>query len=296
MTTVGIVGLDTSHSEAFASVLDERDDADVRAVWDSGTIRSREYVTEFCERYDAREVQTPEEMIGLVDGVMILTVDWDAHCELALPFLEAGIPTLVDKPIAGRLRDIDILQAAANGTPFFGGSAVPYHREVAGLPVDGSDLSLYCSGYDNPFYYGCHLVDAVRRLAGTDWTVVAPASNPGLAVEVLFENDAFATLHLDGSEEEGAFAFFSIGDRTEAALVGDGDADRQAMYENYVDAYLETVTGSIDESRRVFDAARLLLAVHAALSERQPITATGNKLENVHVQGDSFVESYEPYY
>ena len=296
MKKVGLVGLDTSHSEAFASTLEANHDADVAAVWDGGTVRNGEYVAEFCEEYEATQYETPESMIDVVDAAMILSVDWDRHCELALPFLEADVPTLVDKPIAGRLQDLEIIRAATNGTPFFGGSAVPYHPKLNSFSVDPGGRSLYCTGYDNTFYYGCHLVDAVRRLAGADWTVVRPASDPGLTVDIVFENDSFATLRLDGPEEDSTFTFLNVGDEATTATVGSDDRERQVMYDAYVDAFLDTMDGRVDESHRVFDGATLLLAVHTALSERRPITANSDELADTHIQGDSFVESYEPYY
>lgn len=296
MKKVGLVGLDTSHSEAFASTLEARDDADVAAVWDGGTVRNGEYVAEFCEEHEATSHETPESMIDAVDGAMILAVDWDRHCELALPFLEADVPTLVDKPIAGRLQDLEIIRAATNGTPFFGGSAVPYHPKLNSFSVGRAGRSLYCAGYDDTFYYGCHLVDAVRRLAGADWSVVRPASDPGLTVDVVFENDTFATLRLDGPEEDSTFTFLHVGDEAGAVTVGSDDRERQVMYDDYLDAFLDTMDGRVDESHRVFDGASLLLAVHAALSQRQPITPNSDELADTHIQGDSFVESYEPYY
>lgn len=296
MKDVGIVGLDTSHSKAFASVLASQERAGLTAVWDDRTIRGDEYVRQFCAEHGATEYDTTESMIPEVDAAMILTVDWDTHCELAIPFLEAGVPTLIDKPIAGRLRDIDILEEATNGTPFFGGSALPYHPELVSLTRHPDDEAVYCAGYDDTFYYGCHLADAVRRVADADWSVVRPASDPGQTVDVHFENDTFATVRLDGPDGGGNFVLLSAGGNADAAIVGSNGPDRQAMYEGYVDAYLDTVDGCVDESHRVFDGARLLLAIHAALSENQPITADSGKLRDIHIAGDTFVESYDPYY
>lgn len=296
MKKVGLIGLDTSHAGAFASTLERSEEADVTAVWDGGRVRDPDYVAEFCEEYEATQYGSPADMIDEIDGALVLTVDWDRHCELALPFLEAGVPTLVDKPLAGRLQDVEILEAAANGTPFFGGSAVPFHPALRSFTIGREGRALYCAGYDDTFYYGCHLVDAVRRLAGADWTVVRPAPDPGLTVDVVFENDAYATIRLDGPNGPSNFTFLNVGDESEAAVVGSDEEERHRMYDAYLDAFLRTFDGGHDESRRVFDGAKLLLGVHTALSERQPITATSDRLKQTHIQGESFVESYEPYY
>jgi len=296
MKKVGVVGLDTSHSEAFASTLQANSVADVTAVYDGRTVRDDEYVAKFCERYDVTEFDQPEEMIGEVDGVMILTVNWDRHCELALPFLEAGVPTLVDKPIAGRLQDLKIIRDAADGSPFFGGSALPYHPKIEQFCLQPNQQTLYCAGYDDTFYYGCHLADAVRRIAGSDWTDVQPASDPGLTVDVQFENGTFSTVRLDEPEEDSNFTFLNVGKESSAAVIGSNGDERQRMYDSYIDTYLQTIDGDVDESHRVFDGGKLLLGIHAALSERKPVSATSGDLAEIHIQGDSFVESYEPYY
>lgn len=296
MKQVGIIGLDTSHAAAFASSVDATDRASVAGVWDSETIRDSEYSETFCTEYGATRYETPEGMIDDVDGVMVLSVNWDNHCELALPFLEAGVPTLVDKPIAGRIRDLDILREAASDTPFFGGSAVPYHPQLRSFSVSPDGQALYCAGYNDTFYYGCHLVDAVRRLAAADWTVVRPASDPGHTVDVVFENDTFATLRLDGPKEAGTFTFLNIGQEANAVTVGSDEHERNVMYEAYLDGFLDTMDETVDENHRIFDGASLLLAVQTALSEQRPITSDSARVADTHIRGQAFVESYEPYY
>lgn len=296
MKKVGIVGLDTSHADAFASALDGGDMAELTAVWDGGQVRDAAYIERFCDRYDAAQYGTPEEMIGDVDGVMILTVNWDQHCELALPFLEAGVPTLIDKPLAGRLQDIEILERAAEDTPFFGGSAVPFHPALESFERGHPGRALYCAGYDDTFYYGCHLVDTTRRLAGADWTVVRPAPDPGLTVDVVFENDTHATLRLDGPDDSSNFTFLNVGDESKAAVIGSDEEERHRMYDSYLNAFVETIAGNVDEGARVLDGSKLLLGVHTALSERRAVSATSDRLADTHIQGESFVQSYEPYY
>lgn len=296
MERVGVVGLDTSHAEAFASVLEQRDTIGVTTVWDSGDIRDDDYVAEYCDRFGARQVDAPAEMIDDVDAVMVLAVDWDAHCELARPFLDAGVATLVDKPIAGRMADVDDIEDAADGVPFVGGSAVPYHPAFDDFCRDTSSQAIYCAGYDDPFYYGAHLVDTVRHVAGADWTRVRPASDPGVAVDVEFENDTFATLRFDGPDEDGEFAFLGVADEATTTVVGSSSDERYTMYENYMDVFVDVVAGRVDVAGTVFDAARLLVAVHTALTEHRDVDPDSASIRDTHVRGTSFAETYDPYY
>lgn len=294
MTSIGIVGLDTSHAEAFAANLDERDGVDVTAVWDGGTVRGDRYVRDFCEQFEATRYEEPTDMVDAVDGAMVLTVDWESHCDLALPFLEHDVPTLVDKPIAGRLRDIERLEAAGSAPRLFGGSAVPYHPAIDSLEEVESNPTVYCVGYDDPFYYGGHLVDVVRRIAGADWVSVEPSGQPGLSVDVVFQNDTFATIRFDGSDTDD-FTFLTVGNETSSTVVGSSSTERRAMYDAYLDAYLSVFEGA-NGGQRVVDGAKLLLAIHSSLTARRAITPESDTLREFSIDDDAFVENYEPYY
>ena len=295
MADIGLLGLDTSHAEAFATVLAVHEHATVSAIWDGGDVRDESYRREFASRYDADLCAEPSDVIDRVDGAMVLTVNWDDHRRLATQFLESGIPTMVDKPIAGQLADLDGIAESAAETPFFGGSAVPFHPALDELDGVVPGQALYCAGYNDPFYYGVHLVDTVRSLVAADWHSVRPADDPGLTVDVRFEDETFATLRLDGCEEEKAFMFLSV-DPARTVSIGASAEDRARMYESYVDAFLETVRGDRDDGRRILDAAELLLAVTAALEEDRTITRESRSLHEVHVDGEAFLREYSPYY
>src|SRR5947208_8731489 len=45
-------------------------------------------------------VHKPREVIGAVDAVVIATDDGFDHVERARPFVEAGLPVFIDKPLA----------------------------------------------------------------------------------------------------------------------------------------------------------------------------------------------------
>ena len=293
---VGIVGLDSSHPEAFAERLAERSGVRVAAAWDGGAVRDDEYTEAFRERYGAEAFDDPAEMVDAVDAAMVLTVDWDSHRELAVPFLDAGVATFVDKPLAGTVRDVDAIGEAAAGATLFGGSAVPFHPAVTELPVGLPDRSLYCAGYDDPFYYGVHLVDTARLLAGTDWRAVDPIAGTGTAVEVRFANGTSATLRLDGSTEDPSFGVLDVGERTVTCSVGTAEAEFDRMYSAFLDAFLAAVAGDRSDGRRLIDGARLLLAVEAAVERGRRVTPDCEALAEVHADGGAFLADYSPYY
>lgn len=294
MVDIGIVGLDTSHPESFAECIEEFEDVRIGAVWDGGAVRDESYVRDFAETHDATRCADREEMLSLVDAVMVLTVDWDTHAQYAVEFLEAGVPTFVDKPIAGRLADVDAIAEAADSTPLFGGSSIPYHPALADVTPSVPGRALYCVGYNDPFYYGAHVIHTTRHLAGADWYSVRPAADPGTTVDVLFENDASATVRLDGSPpyEGGGFGFLTVDDATNTVLVGGDGDERERMYRSFVDRFVRIVRGESRDHRPILDGARLLLAVHAALEADRPVTPESPALREYHADGTAFTEEY----
>lgn len=296
MVDIGIIGLDTSHGEAFAETLTERTVADIVGVWDGGDVRSDSYTRSFCKRYEARRYDDPHEMSDDIDAVMILTVNWDTHRELAVPFLERDVPTMVDKPIAGNLADIRAIEDAADGTPFFGGSAVPYHSAIQSFDPGTDDRSLHCVGYDDPFYYGVHLVDTVCKIIDEDWATVSPSATPGQTVDVVFEDGTYANLRLDSPGGEQQFAFLSVGNQSTVVEVRSDPADMDDMYRTYIDSFLDVVAGKRDSNARPLDAAKLLVGVHTALDNGRPITPDCQLLSEQVIEGKPFLEEYAPYY
>ena len=297
MGAIGILGLDTSHAEAFAQVIEGIEGASVAAVWDGGAVRADDYASEFADRYGASLHDDPEDLIGEVDGAMVLAVDWDSHAELAVPFLEAGVPTLVDKPLAGRLADLEALAAAADGAGLFGGSAVPYHPALEGLADeldDHSGAALYGVGCNHPFYYGAHLVDVVRSVVRADWHSVAPAEDPGATVDVVFEDDTYATLRMDGPDPSGGGQYHLLcTDPAQSVTLAFDEESLEAVYEAYVGNFLDLVRGDGDgATARVLDSGRLLLAIHAALDSGQIVTPGSEELVEFHADGAVFLETY----
>lgn len=61
--------------------------------------------------YIAHVATRPEDMIGMVDAILLARDDAEAHYELAVPFLRAGLPIYIDKPISLSLAELERLYA-----------------------------------------------------------------------------------------------------------------------------------------------------------------------------------------
>lgn len=306
MYDIGLLGLDSVHADTFARVLWKYHDAEVTAVWDGGAVRDDDHKRAFCEKYDAAPYETPESMIDDVDAVMISTLDWDTHAELAVPFLEAGVPTLVDKPIAAKLDDIETMRtaAAAGNAVFFGGSALPYHPEMQRLTRGLSDRTIHCSSYRGSIRYGPHAVDPIRYLIGSDWTAVEPAQAPGKSVAIHFGNGSYATIRFDGPMADAGFGYLDISDRMAVitvrsfspSLPNADERDRERVYRAYLGRFLENIEGRADDAEWLFDAAELMIAANAVLDVDDRLERGDDRVSSFHRSGAELLESYVPPY
>lgn len=300
---IGILGLGTSHSAAFASVLEDidetaDDDIEVSAVWDGGTVRDDQYVESFCADVGALRYEDPETMVDFVDAALVLGVDWERHFSLARPFLEAGVPTLVDKPVAGSLNDLDRIRDAAVTTPLHGGSAVYFHPAFREFDHPSESQMLHVAGYNDFFYYRSHTVNLARRIVGADWTKVIPRSwTDSTKVEVAFADGSLAMLHLDGNDRNNTFTAHYRGDQMSPTSVSSRETTLLKMYKGYLQTFINCVgsTGN-DQTDVVIDAAELLLAVEAALEAEKQVTPDSRILSEIEKPSDEFVSQYEPYY
>jgi predicted dehydrogenase len=196
---IGIIGLDTSHSVAFTTVLNAEipkpEFAGCRIVaaypWGSRDIESSkaripEY-TKKVEELGVKVVGSIEELLPLVDCVLLETNDGRPHLEQVIPVLRAGKPVFVDKPIAGSLADaVAIFEVARkHKTPLFSSSSLRFIPEALAArkgdygDVIGCDAFSPCSlegTHPDLFWYGIHGVEILFTVMGTGCDSVTRAS------------------------------------------------------------------------------------------------------------------------
>lgn len=185
---VGIIGADTSHSPAFAKLMNvERDPAlsGYRVThaykWGSKDIPS-------CTRRYERHIKQLEEcgvqmvdsiaaLLANVDCVLLETCDGRPHLEQALEVFRSGKPCYIDKPIAADLRDVLKILAAAKqmGQKVYSASALRYTKAVKEAargdygPIRAVDT--FAPGNFEPthsdfFWYAIHGADPLFAIMG----------------------------------------------------------------------------------------------------------------------------------
>lgn len=188
MTRIGFIGTENSHTDHFIRFLN----AEGRHPQCAATALSggRSERNEKLSGGALEIVEAPEDLIGRVDAAIISTRDGARHREQAEPLLRAGMPVLVDKPLATSAADAQAIIAAsqASGSVLLSCSALRFVPQTAEVR-DGGPSSLRQltvigpadpdSPYSGLYFYGIHHVEAALEILGNP--IVAPGT---LAVHV----------------------------------------------------------------------------------------------------------------
>lgn len=139
---IGVIGLDTSHSEVFTRMINagtpEMNGYQVVAAYAQGSkdiqsaLKIRPDVTAKVKGMGVEIVDSIEALLGKVDVVLLESNDGRPHLEQALPVFKAGKRVFIDKPVAASLDGAKaIFKAAAEyNTPVFTSSALRFDANV----------------------------------------------------------------------------------------------------------------------------------------------------------------------
>lgn len=190
MLRIGILGSDNTHAGAFSKICNipdsngnyVYDDVRITAIYgkDDDPAHTKQVAEEGKIDFIA---SSPEEFFGKVDAVMIVNRRGTYHVKDILPFIEAGYPVWIDKPIASSPEDIKILEEAYKKyNPLItGGSTIKYNYEINSVKnrVDSGFFGEIRGGcmnfpanleseYDGIYFYASHLVEMMLTVFGYD--------------------------------------------------------------------------------------------------------------------------------
>ncbi len=173
MLKLGMVDLCTSHPGSWIKIIKEMDDVEVAAVYDDGGVRPVGYAKQFAEEEGVGLVpDSLEAMVDMVDGALIHSANWDIHIEHAMPFIEAGKPVFLDKPMVGNLGQLNellVLDAKYDGL-IMGGSSVRWAAEVQEMAAQKEEMGeigcAWVQGRGDFFNYGIHTVECFQGFFG----------------------------------------------------------------------------------------------------------------------------------
>ena len=122
-------------------------------------------------------VDAPEDVIGKVDAVIIATDRGDEHVWRAKPFVEAGLPVFVDKPLADNQDDLQqFIDWVDQGKPILSSSCMRYAKEFLPWQLSTSSLGqLRFATITTPKSwerYGIHALEGIYPIVGPGFTSV----------------------------------------------------------------------------------------------------------------------------
>jgi len=125
----------------------------------------------------ANVASNAEDVIGHVDAVLVATDKGEQHVARCRPFIEAGIPVFVDKPLCNNRTYLAVFSNwADSGKPFISSSAMrfakefaPYHRATHELGKLRYVNFTMAKSWET---YGIHALEAVYPIVGPGFVSV----------------------------------------------------------------------------------------------------------------------------
>lgn len=277
---VGMIGSQNSHSDAYSSLINlkeaGKDYGQVRVthIWGEEDARTKE-VAEKCQIPNI--VTSHTDMIGQVDGVICVRRHGGKHLEDAMPFLKAGIPALVDKPLACSVADARAMIKAAQDAHvgFSSFSTLRFAPEtvefVEALRKDAGELRAgtsagHCehdSEYGGIFFYGIHAVELMTEVWGYGVeSVLAMQHGANVSALCAYKNGATVSLELLG-DAKYVFHLTAFGKNAwRSTEVGTGDA--------YVKG-IKVILATLVEQSWPIDAAHLVEPIQILAAVEQSV-------------------------
>jgi predicted dehydrogenase len=226
MFKIGILGSDNSHADRFSEILNRSDHpaylpnsgAQVVAIWGQEAERTKQVAD---NGRIATIVANPNDMMGKVDAVFCVTRHGGLHRQLVTPYLEAGIPTFVDKPLAVDPDDARAIAALAQakGVPFSSFSTVRFSASTQAFAAECAKLGgVRVGSYSGPasrrniyggiIFYAVHSIEMMLMIQGTGVTWVD--AQEGLAVDDAGNGNISVTCGYGAGENKGALGTLAL--------------------------------------------------------------------------------------
>lgn len=143
MIRIGIIDPETSHADAFTSILNSFPNVQVVGA---------------ATRHSANE------LFNRVNAVLILTRDWITHVDTAIKALEQDKFVFVDKPLCGSLRDLERIESHPKHSMVFAGSSLPCESGFQEFLSQHRTDNIQIAGPRNDFYMGIHSAELAASI------------------------------------------------------------------------------------------------------------------------------------
>ncbi|MGY8818121.1 MAG: Gfo/Idh/MocA family oxidoreductase [Pseudomonadales bacterium] len=207
-------------------------------------------------------VSRPEEMVGAVDAVLLARDDAERHLEFATPFINAGIPIYIDKPVALSLTDFDYLFGLEKYPgQIFTCSALRYSKELKlNLPDRlqvGELREIHAVTPKSWDKYAVHIIEPVLAMLPSLDKIVCidqgAALDNGGALSVVWKSGVVTRFFATGDLAVGPIAIRVIGNKGyKDLLFSDSFSAFKAALQDFIaGVQLKLVNSSPDFNRKV---------------------------------------------
>ena len=232
---IGIIGLDTSHSPAFAKYFNQTNTSGkfkVVAAYPYGSKEIESSVsripkyTDEVKQNGVQIVGSIKELLEGVDVVLLETNDGRLHKEQASQVIKARKPLFVDKPVAASIADVIAIysEAKKSNVPIFSSSSLRYmetaqsvrYKDAIGQVLGADTFSPATLEPTHPdlFWYGIHGVEILFTVMGPGCESVTRFKKDNVDVVVgLWKDGRIGTFRgtREGKHDYGGTAFGSKG-------------------------------------------------------------------------------------
>ena len=179
MYKIAILGCENSHANNFLRLIADGAYPEIEVI---GIYSNEpEAVQKLHDQFGTPILNDFADAVGQVDGVMITTRHGDNHYKYAKPYMDAGIPMFIDKPITCTEEEAVTFmrEAKARGIRLCGGStcaalaetlalAEDVRTEALGVVRGGAVVSPYQpnSPYGGFTFYAQHLIEIMTTIFG----------------------------------------------------------------------------------------------------------------------------------
>lgn len=243
---IGLIDLDTSHPETWIPEI-RLLGHEVACVLDHGDVHPAGYAQKFAEEHNIPCVSTDlHSMVEQVDLAIIHSCNWDRHIPLATPFLDANRAVLIDKPLAGCVKDLQQLtQWSSKGARITGGSALRFCSEIhawLAQPIEerGEVSTAICGCGVDVFNYGIHAYAMLAAILGDDAISVRHIHEGSLRhIEIQFADERYGLVMVGTTTPWLPFHCTMITDRKVAQI----PIDNQKLYRSFLETTLPYLAG-----------------------------------------------------